>query len=358
MERSDSTRGDRSDRSPLDPAKKYGSGSRGLCSAGGRNPPRGRLPDQIEDLDVAEMVATVGAATPVKILREQALKKGLIVCGILPDEEGTIGGLFSDPREGASDTCTGRFRDHVLGIEGVRGDGGPILSGGRVVKNVTGYDLTRLLGGAMGALGVVTRLHLRLEAAPSCWNIIRWDFHNDEPCWRRMDRLRSLPFEPHLICIEPLKQRVVILLSGTVRSVEEKKQLIVNLAEEASTRPLDGEELMQVYAGLRADGGQALRVRARWQDWRTLLSTAGGDWKALFPAAGFGLVQGWQRGDRLDQWIAQVQGLEASVTAEDVLAEERSGIPLVAPDPSDVLTRKLRSHWDPQKNRSWHGDRQ
>ena len=80
------------------------------------------------------MVATVGAATSVKFLREEVQKKGLIVSGVLPDEEGTVGGLFSDPREGPADSCTGRFRDHVLGIEGVRGDGGPILSGGRVVK--------------------------------------------------------------------------------------------------------------------------------------------------------------------------------------------------------------------------------
>lgn len=356
-----------------DLTRNYGSGSRGLSSTQGQHsthrsqpspsslstpsPSTGFLSDQIENLDAAEMVATVGAATSVKFLREEVQKKGLIVSGVLPDEEGTIGGLFSDPREGPADSCTGRFRDHVLGIEGVRGDGGPILSGGRVVKNVTGYDLTRLLGGAMGALGVVTRLHLRLESAPPCWNIIRWEFHNDEQCWMRLDRLRALPFEPHLISIEPQQQQVVILLSGTVRSVEEKKDLIVKLSNEATSRQLDGEENIAIHARMRADRGEALRVRARWQDWKSLLSTAGGGWKAVFPAAGYGLLQGWQRGDLFEQMIEQVQQREGRVTAEDLQAQKRSGIPLVAADPSDVLTRKLRMNWDPQKNLNWHGDR-
>lgn len=114
---------------------------------------------------------------------------------------------------------------------------------------------------------------------------------------------------------------------------------------------------MVIHARMRADRGQALRVRARWQDWRTLLSTAGGGWKAVFPAAGYGLLQEWQRGDLLEQMIEQVQQLEGRVTAEDLQAQKRSGIPLVAADPSDVLTRKLRMNWDPQKNLDWHGDR-
>jgi FAD/FMN-containing dehydrogenase len=61
---------------------------------------------------------------------------------------------------------TGSPRDHVLGLELVTGDGRSLVLGGRVVKNVAGYDLVRLVVGSRGTLGLVTRAHLRLRALP------------------------------------------------------------------------------------------------------------------------------------------------------------------------------------------------
>jgi glycolate oxidase FAD binding subunit len=58
-------------------------------------------------------------------------------------------------------------RDHVLGCTAVTGDGRVIRPGGTVVKNVAGYDLTKLQVGGFGAFGVLTTLHLRLRARPA-----------------------------------------------------------------------------------------------------------------------------------------------------------------------------------------------
>jgi FAD/FMN-containing dehydrogenase len=58
-------------------------------------------------------------------------------------------------------------RDHILGGTIVTGDGRVIKAGGNVVKNVAGYDLTKLQVGGFGAFGVVTQLHLRLRALPA-----------------------------------------------------------------------------------------------------------------------------------------------------------------------------------------------
>jgi glycolate oxidase FAD binding subunit len=60
----------------------------------------------------------------------------------------------------------GTPRDQVLGVEVVAGDGRRLRFGGRVVKNVAGYDITRLFVGSRGTLGLITRLHLRLRPAP------------------------------------------------------------------------------------------------------------------------------------------------------------------------------------------------
>ena len=121
----------------------------------------------IEDLDAEEMVVTALAATPVDTVARAAAEEGLVLCPLFPiGTEGTLGGLYSSGFESPTAPTEGQLRDAVLGIEGWTGGGAPLRSGGRVVKNVTGYDLTRYLCGARGTLGIVTRLHWRLRRAP------------------------------------------------------------------------------------------------------------------------------------------------------------------------------------------------
>ena len=61
----------------------------------------------------------------------------------------------------------GTFRDYVIGLTAVTADGRVFHSGGRVVKNVAGYDLCKLLVGSLGTLAVVTQLTLKLKPLPS-----------------------------------------------------------------------------------------------------------------------------------------------------------------------------------------------
>ena len=334
-----------------------GSGSRGLLPAGMNFSTQVAISDQIESLEVAEMVATVGAATPVSAIRDAAAKHGLISSGVLPDETGTIGGLFSDPREGPADPATGRFRDHVLGIEGVRGDGSPILSGGTVVKNVTGYDLIRLMGGALGALGVITRLHIRLETAPACWKSLSFGFQDRPEDWSVLDQLRRMPFEPYLMSIKPVQQQVQLLLSGTQRAVDEMASFIRKTVGDVETTGFDPEQMISFHQKLRSHQGTALRIRVGWKHWRSIVTNEAGIWRAIFPSAGYGLLEGWQPGSDLDFLVEKVASVGGSVTAEDVEACERSGIPLVHPCASDSLTRSLRSLWDRDGKIPWQGDR-
>src|SRR5207253_2150166 len=60
----------------------------------------------------------------------------------------------------------GPIKDHLLGVTFVTGDGRMVQSGGRVMKNVAGYDLTRLQAGGFGAFGVIVLVHLRLRTLP------------------------------------------------------------------------------------------------------------------------------------------------------------------------------------------------
>lgn len=82
------------------------------------------------------------------------------------DEDGTIGATIATGSFGPLAHSFGRARDLVLGVEFVAGDGRVVRGGGRVVKNVAGFDLTRLVTGSWGTIGVITEVTLRLYSLP------------------------------------------------------------------------------------------------------------------------------------------------------------------------------------------------
>jgi glycolate oxidase FAD binding subunit len=81
-------------------------------------------------------------------------------------EDGTIGATVATGSYGPLAHGFGRARDLVLGVEFVTGDGRAVRGGGRVVKNVAGFDLVRLITGSWGTIGVVTEVTLRLYSLP------------------------------------------------------------------------------------------------------------------------------------------------------------------------------------------------
>ena len=83
-----------------------------------------------------------------------------------PGEEHTVGGLAALAACGPERLRYGAPRDLLLGLKFISGTGDLISAGGRVVKNVAGYDLTRLLVGSAGTLGLITELTFRVSSVP------------------------------------------------------------------------------------------------------------------------------------------------------------------------------------------------
>ena len=115
-----------------------------------------------------DLTITVGAGTTLAEL-EAATREHGQWCPLLPwgDDRGTIGATVATATSGPFAERLGRPRDLVLGMECVDGTGRVIVAGGRVVKNVAGFDLTRAITGSWGTLAVITQLHLRLRARPA-----------------------------------------------------------------------------------------------------------------------------------------------------------------------------------------------
>ncbi|MBL8834540.1 MAG: glycolate oxidase subunit GlcE [Rhodospirillales bacterium] len=129
-----------------------------------------------------ELVLTCGAATPMReilLLLEQRAQMLAFeppdfgaLYGLAPDG-GTIGGALAANLAGPRRVKMGSARDHFLGFSGVSGRGEEFKAGGRVVKNVTGYDLPKLIAGSMGTLAVLDRVTVKvMPAAPKARTVL------------------------------------------------------------------------------------------------------------------------------------------------------------------------------------------
>jgi FAD/FMN-containing dehydrogenase len=118
-------------------------------------------------LNPADLVATVQPGMPIEVLQSELLAKGMWLAMDPPGRpERTIGSIVATGTAGPLRLGFGPVRDHVLGCTAATGDGRLVSAGGRVVKNVAGYDLTKLHVGGFGGFGAIAELHLRLRALP------------------------------------------------------------------------------------------------------------------------------------------------------------------------------------------------
>jgi glycolate oxidase FAD binding subunit len=120
----------------------------------------------IEEFDAADGVIRVAAGTPLTDLQTVAKEAGWELGVDPPGPHSTVGGMLASAAEGPRRTAYGRPRQLVLGLDTVLGGGERTRCGGRVVKNVTGYDLAKLHVGGFGTLGVIEAAWLRLRPRP------------------------------------------------------------------------------------------------------------------------------------------------------------------------------------------------
>lgn len=131
--------------------------------------------DGVVDYDPTELVLTAKAGTPLKRITELLAESGQMLAfepmfmGGLTGNDATtptVGGVVSANLSGPRRISGGAARDGFLGFRAVSGRGEIFKAGGRVVKNVTGFDLPRMLAGSWGTLAVLTELSLKVVPAP------------------------------------------------------------------------------------------------------------------------------------------------------------------------------------------------
>jgi glycolate oxidase FAD binding subunit len=214
----------------------------------------GRLAE-VDVCEPREGVCHAGAGVPLARLRARVAEAGWELPLDAPDES-TLGGALAAGVLGPRCQGFGAPRDAVLGLEVVLGSGERTRCGGRVVKNVTGYDLAKLYVGSLGTLGVIEGAWLRLRPRPEAVSLLA----------ARFDELsRGLAFAR--AASRRASARACVLLGARERGYECLVELAgdeVAVAHDAGELPADavtGDRLAEAVALQSAAGPGDLVVR-------------------------------------------------------------------------------------------------
>ncbi len=171
--------------------------------------------DRVLEHDPGDLTCTVESGLRLSTLRDELARTGQRL-SLDPPGDPTIGALLATNVSGPLRHRFGAPRDLVLGVTLVLADGTIASSGGKVVKNVAGYDLARLVCGSRGRLALIGRASFRLHPLPTATATVVVETDDAAAVVARL--LRSQLQPSALDVLHP--GRVVVLFEGSVRGVE------------------------------------------------------------------------------------------------------------------------------------------
>jgi glycolate oxidase FAD binding subunit len=326
--------------------------------------------DQLVDYPARDMTITVGAGITIEKLRQLlAAESQELPLDIPQAGQATLGGCIAANISGYRRLGCVTLRDYVIGIEAVDGRGAIYHGGGRVVKNVAGYDFCRLLIGSQGTLGVITQVTLKVKPLASRTAVLLKpvaDFADAERALETVlhgpqlpaglelfstlpESLKQLPFAN-----EPVNQWLAVILQGSESEVNSQlSSLCIELAKVGpAAMVLSGEQGDALLQHLREfptltlpNAAEGLAVKLHFQPSRLLAGLRwlmnlqpGIQWQAH---AGTGIVYALlskQPPASLSQWLLQ--------TAHPEVAKLGGRLQLWrVPESSDLTTTALWGPW-------------
>ena len=209
-----------------------------------------------------ELVLTARAATSLAVV-EAALATHSQRLAFEPPDYGpllgvvrvqTLGGVLAANLAGSRRVTAGAARDHFLGFEAVSGRGERFKAGGKVVKNVTGYDLPKLLAGSWGTLAVLTEVTIRLAPLPEAEMTLIVEAETAERAVELMTQALGSSCDVSSAAFDP-REGVALRLEGFAASVDARATALRAQLDEGAT-VLARPESQAFWA--RQGGAQAL----------------------------------------------------------------------------------------------------
>jgi len=300
-----------------------------------------RLPASIE-LDPDEGVADVAASAALEAFARAAREVGK-VSSLEPLHAGaTLGGAIAVDPPGLDFSPDARARDDLLGIEVALANGELARAGGRVVKNVTGFDLVRLYCGSLGTLGVITRACVRLRAAPETAATARARFASLDAA---LDALARSGFAGRAaLRVDSGGVELWCRFAGAAADVEAERKLAPGEPGAAGS----WDTLRAELAAVPAPGTARVRLGARPSDVALLCRALGAAVRLALPRAG--LVFACAEAAALPELAALAERAGAAFALERAPGAGPVGCDAFgAAPPALALMRALKARFDPAR---------
>lgn len=164
----------------------------------------------------------------------------------------TIGGVFASNASGARRIQAGAARDFLLGVRYVDGHGNIIKNGGRVMKNVTGYDIVKLMAGSWGTLGIVTEVAFKVLPMPTQQATLVISNIDANDAVDAMTASLNTPFDVNGATYDIAARCAYIRIEGFEKSVDYRVQSLVDAMGQASAIDVcKGADSAKIWADIR-----------------------------------------------------------------------------------------------------------
>jgi glycolate oxidase FAD binding subunit len=173
----------------------------------------------ITSYEPSELVVTVRAGTPLAQLEAVLAEKGQCLPFEPPHFAGgaTVGGMVASGLSGPARASVGPVRDYVLGLTMIDGRGELLTFGGQVMKNVAGYDVSRLMAGALGTLGLIVEVSLKVLPVAPAEATLAFDLSQHDAL-RRLNEWGGRPLPLNASCW--IEGMLFVRLRGAVAAVD------------------------------------------------------------------------------------------------------------------------------------------
>lgn len=264
--------------------------------------------------------------------------------------EPTIGGVVAGNISGPRRVQAGACRDFLLGVRYVDGLGTTVKNGGRVMKNVTGYDLVKLMAGSWGTLGVLSEVSLKVLPKPESTETLAVAVPNAGQAVAVMSEALGSPFEVSGAAYDPEQARVFVRIEGFTESVSYRaERLAQRLAPWGDLAPLESERHWLDIRDVRSFAdrvGDVWRISCRPSDAPAIAEKSQAE-TLLFDWGG-GLIWALMRdGTDLRACLGEFDG-HATLIRSSRETRMRLGKFHPQPAPLVAIQQALRDRFDPQ----------
>ena len=302
----------------------------------------------ITSYEPSELVVTVRAGTPLAELEAVLTEQGQC----LPFEPphfgacATVGGMVAAGLNGPARATVGAVRDYMLGVTMLGGKGELLTFGGQVMKNVAGYDVSRLMVGSLGTLGVITEVSLKVLPVAPAQATLRFQM-DEAAALKQLNRWGAQPLPINASCwvSDGGKPCLFVRLRGAVAAVA------------AACQSMGGERLdnATMAADWRAMRELSLPFFTRQSDeclWRLSVPDTAAPLNLGNSLIEWGGAQRWlkapaQDADRLREGVAAVGGNATLFIAAQLDPSVAVAIFTPLKPPLDRIHRELKKQFDP-----------